>query len=104
MSVTYVSAADRDGWLAVESARRGDARQVLLGVTSFLCAFRIAVCYSGRLIADGYAESPQRAGESVGLSCVNGRAGLAVLLGPVFPGARERRAAHTSLYHCVCSR
>ena len=104
MSVTYVSAAERYGWLAVDTARRVDTRHVLLAVTSFLSAIAIVLSYSGRLMADASAESSRQAAGLINLNTVDEPADLAGLLEPVFPVARERRVAQTSLYQFLASR
>jgi cell division protein FtsW (lipid II flippase) len=104
MSVTYVSASDRDGWLAVDRARRVDGRHALLAVTSFISLIAMMVSYSGRLTADASADSSQ---ESVGLTNLNTidePTDLASLLGRVFPDASERSSAQTTLYQFVASR
>ena len=104
MSVTYVSASDRDGWLAVDRARRVDARHALLAVTSFISLMAIVSSYSGRLTADTSADSSQKSVRLINLNTINEPAQLVSLLAPLFPGARERRSAEASLYQFVASR
>jgi len=101
MTTTYVSATQRDGWLAADCARRIDVRHGLLAFTSIVALLAIVSSYSGRFAADESAAASTGVVPPINLNELKDASDLTPLLERVFPEAGERRAAATRLHEFI---
>jgi hypothetical protein len=102
MSVTYVAASERDGWLATAAARRLDARHAALAVTSIVAVLAISLAYGGRVTADAVRDLSAPA--VINLNAVEDPSELESLLRPLYSEPRERSAAVKQLFQFIASR
>jgi len=102
MSVTYVPASQRDGWLAVTVARQLNARHAVLAVISVVAVLAIVLAYRGRVAADAM-RGPSGATAVTNLNALEDPSRLDSLLRPVFTEPSDRRAAVKDLYQFIAS-
>ena len=101
MTLTYVSAADRDMWRTRERARAFDASDLLLWSVSCVALFAIFLAYAGRLRAFDALEAQHEGVQIVNLNTASHAAELEPALAAVFTNATDRRLAARELFRLV---
>jgi cell division protein FtsI/penicillin-binding protein 2/cell division protein FtsW (lipid II flippase) len=101
VTTTYVSASERDGWLAADSARRLDVRHGLLVFTSIVAVLAVLSSYGGRYAADERSAASRQGLPPINLNEVKNASELTPLIERVFTEPGERRAAAAQLYDFI---
>jgi hypothetical protein len=98
MSVTYTTAAERDGRRTQQRVSRVDLAGVLLAMTSGVAVLGILLAYAGRLRAFELSERGRSGAQMVNLNTLSDPTQLESALGTVFANAYDRGFAVRELF------